>query len=150
MNKLTTLTLIAIVTISLAGCCRGWPRLFGRGDACAPPVAEHPTAETTRGLFGRYRSSPHCPHDYSASAQKYYRVRRGKGGREWPPRSEAPLGMQGLEARLREVVRLRFALPFGDVDRRFRWWFDEAEPGTLRSQAEPGNESSPLASLTLS
>jgi hypothetical protein len=36
MNKLTTLTLLAIVTISLAGCCRGWPRLFGRGDSCAP------------------------------------------------------------------------------------------------------------------
>jgi hypothetical protein len=35
MNKLTILTLVAVAVLSSAGCCRGWPRLFGRGDACS-------------------------------------------------------------------------------------------------------------------
>ena len=35
MNKLTTLTLVVVAMTSWTGCCRGWPRWFGRGDACA-------------------------------------------------------------------------------------------------------------------
>lgn len=49
MNKLTTLTLVAVAMISLTGCCRGWPRWFGRGDACAATTGMYEGADFSAG-----------------------------------------------------------------------------------------------------
>ena len=35
MLKRTILTLVAVAMLSQAGCCRGWPRWFTRGDSCS-------------------------------------------------------------------------------------------------------------------
>ncbi len=45
MNKLTTLTFVAVAMISWTGCCRGWPRWFGRGDSCGPTTSMYEGAE---------------------------------------------------------------------------------------------------------
>ena len=45
MNKLTTLTLVAVATISMSGCCRGWSGWFGRGDACGAAGGMYEGAE---------------------------------------------------------------------------------------------------------
>ncbi len=49
MNKLTTLTLVAVAMISLTGCNRGWPRWLCRGDACNTSYGTYEGADLGTG-----------------------------------------------------------------------------------------------------
>jgi hypothetical protein len=49
MNKLTTLTLVAVAMISSTGCCRGLTRWFGRGDTCGATSGMYEGADFSAG-----------------------------------------------------------------------------------------------------